>query len=56
MRKVTVELTVKLEIHTEEDVDISEVIQEMDYDFISQTDNAEIMATQIRDFEVKDSR
>lgn len=56
MEEVTVEVKVKLKIRTKEGVEISEVIQEMDYSFTSQTDNAEIMDTEIRDFEVKDSR
>lgn len=56
MRKVIVEVTIKLAINAEEGVEISEVVQEMDYSFTSQTDNAEIMDTEIRDFDVKDSR
>lgn len=55
-RKVIVIVKVRLIIEVEEGVDISEVITEMDYDFTSQTDNAEISDTEILEHEVIDSK
>ena len=56
MRKVYVKVEVKLIIQAEEGVSIDDVISEMDYDFTSQTDNAEIVDTEIQDHEVLDSK
>ena len=56
MRKVYVTVTTRLIIRADEGVDIDEVIQEMEYDFTSQTDGADIEDTEIRDHEVTDSK
>jgi len=56
MKKVYVEVTTRLIISMDEDVEVSEVISEMDYNFDSQTDGADIVDTEIRDFEVTDSK
>lgn len=56
MKKVTVDLKVKLLIHCDEDVDIQEVIDEMDYSFLDKTTKADIQDSSIEDFEVVDSR
>ena len=56
MRKVHVKLIVDLEIHAEEGVEIGEVIDEMDYNFASQTTGADIADSEIKDYEVADSR
>lgn len=55
-RKVYVTVKTRLIIEMEEGVEVSEVIQEMDYNFTSQTDNAEIVETEITDHEVTDSK
>lgn len=53
-KTIIVELTVKLHIEVSEDVSVSEVIQEMDYDFSSNTKYAKIIETEILDeFEVE---
>lgn len=56
MRKVTVELKVVLTINVDEGIEVSEVINELDYDFISGTDGASVEDTEIKDHEVTDSR
>ncbi len=55
-RKVYVEVTTRLIIDMEEGIEVSEIIGEMDYHFLSNTDNAEIVDSEIRDYEVKDSK
>ena len=56
MRKVTVELKVKMLIYADEDKKISDVIDEMGYEFTYTEPGAEIVDTEIEDYEVKDSR
>lgn len=55
-RKVYVSVTARLIIRVDEGVDITEVLSEMDYDFTSQTDGANIEDTEIQDWEVTDSK
>lgn len=56
MRTVTVELKVKLIINANEGVDISEVINEAEHNFKSQTTGADIIDSEITDSNVTDSR
>ena len=56
MRKVTVELKVKMLIDADEGKEISEVMDEMDYEFIYAEPGADIMDSDIVDYEVLDSR
>ena len=56
MRKVYIEVKARLIIYADEGVEISEVINEMGYDFTSRTKGADIMETEILDFEVVDSK
>lgn len=55
-RKVYVEVKTRLIINIDEGTEVSEVIEEMSYDFDSRTDGADIEDVEIRDFEVKDSK
>ena len=55
-RKVHVKVTVDLFIKMDEGIEVSEVIDEMDYDFSSNTEEAEIEDMSVLDFEVTDSR
>lgn len=55
-RKVYIDVTVRLVINMEEGINVSDVIQEMDYSFDSQTDNVDVIETEIKDFEVADSK
>ena len=56
MRKVNVKVTVELLILMDEGIEVAEVIEEMDYSFVSQVEGADIEDTQILDSEVTDSR
>lgn len=56
MRKVYVEVKSRIIISMDDGVEVDDVISEMDYDFISQTDGADIVETEIRDYEVTDSK
>ena len=55
-RKVHVKVTIDLLINADESIEISEVIEEMDYGFSDKTGLAEIEDTEILDYEVTDSR
>ena len=55
MRKVTVELKVKMLVKVDQDVEISEVIDELEYNFSSPLSGADVIVTEIADYEVKDS-
>lgn len=55
-RKVTVEVKVKLTINADEGVEISKIIEEMDYNFVDQTGSADIEDTEILEHEVTDSK
>jgi hypothetical protein len=56
MRKVYLELKVKMIIHISEGDFIYEFVDELDYEFKDTTGNVTIEDTQIIDFEVTDSR
>jgi hypothetical protein len=55
-RKVYVELKTRLIIEMHEGIEVSEVIQEMDHSYLSGTVGAEIVDSEIRDYEVTDSK
>lgn len=56
MRKVTVKLEVGITMTVDEGVEIGEIINEMEYEFTDTTTQATIEDTEIRDYEVEDSR
>ena len=55
-RKVYVNVTTKLIFRVDEGQSIYEVLENMDYSFKSDSDNAEILETEILDWEVVDSK
>jgi hypothetical protein len=55
-RKVYVTVKTKLIIEVEEGIEIDQVISDMDYSFISNTDDADIIDTEILEHEVTDSK
>ena len=55
-RKVYVELRARLIINADEDVQISDVLDEMGFEFSSNTDGADIVDMEIRDWEIGDSK
>jgi hypothetical protein len=56
MRKVHVKVEVDLYIVAEDNVEIDEVINEMDYGFTSNISGAVIEDSSITDYEITDSR
>jgi hypothetical protein len=56
MRTVTVKVETTLTIKADEGVEISEIIDEMEYSFSDTTTKADIECAEITDFEVVDSR
>ena len=56
MRKVFVEVKVRLVIIQNEDVETSEVIDEMEYEFTDTTGKADIVDVTLEDYEVVDSK
>lgn len=55
-RKVYVEVTTRIIMRMEEGIDVDDVISEMDYEFNSRTEGVDFEDTEIRDYEVKDSK
>lgn len=56
MRKVFIEVKTRLIVNADEGVEIYEVINEMDYNFVSNTDKADIIDTEITGYEIIDSK
>lgn len=55
-RKVYVEVTTRLVLSMNEGIEVSEVVAELDYDFTSRTAGVEVTDTDIRDYNVVDSK
>jgi hypothetical protein len=55
-RKVYVNVTVRLIIRADEGIDINNVLEDMEYDFTSQTEGADIEDTEVQDWEITDSK
>ena len=56
MRKVYINVTVKLIVRADDDADINKVLDEMDYSFTDQTGTADIEDTEIVGHEIEDSK
>ena len=56
MRKVYVEIKVKVIMNIEEGINVSNVINELDYNFSFPSEEADIVDTEIMDFQVTDSK
>lgn len=56
MRKVYINVTVRVIVELEEGVSIFEVLDECDYDFVSNTPDAEIIDTELADYDILDSK
>jgi len=56
VRKVTVKLEVRIVMLVDEGVEISEVVDELDYQVNDTTTAANILDTEITDYEVVDSK
>jgi hypothetical protein len=55
-RKVYVTITVKAIIRADDDADIDNVINELEYHFLDTTGKAQVEDTSIEDFEITDSK
>ena len=55
MRKVTVKLTVKMEILADKGADISNLLDEMDYNFTI-VEDGQVVDSTIEDYQITDSR
>ena len=55
MRKVTIKLQIRVVMSVNEGVEISEVVNELDYQLIDTTTAADILDTEITDYEIEDS-
>ncbi len=56
MRKVYVEAKIKIIIDIDEGIEISEVMNELDWGFVSMTDNADVADVEMIDYEIVDSK
>lgn len=56
MRKVYIKVEVRLIVNMDDGIQVSDLIENMDYDMTSQTEGADITETEIRDYEVMDSK
>ncbi len=55
-RKIYTTITTRVIFDAEEGVDISDVINEIEYDFISNHQDADVIETEIIDFDIQDSK
>jgi hypothetical protein len=55
-RKVEIEVKVKLMVNMDEGVEVSDIMDEMDYNFSDTTTKADIEDTEILDWTVKNSK
>ena len=55
-RKMQVEVKVRLSIRADDDIELSEIMDEIDYNFSDTTTKAEVEDTEILDYEVTDSK
>ena len=56
MRKVTVQLEMRIMMSVDEGVEISDIIDELDYQVNDTTSSADILDAEITDYEVVDSK
>jgi len=55
-RKVYVNVTTRVIIRADEGVEINDVLENMEYNFTSQTEGADIEDTEVQDWEITDSK
>lgn len=51
-KKVYVRVVTRLEVEVDNNVSMDEVLQEMDYQFTSQTSNAQVVDTEMVDYQI----
>ena len=55
-RKVYVDVKVRLVINMDEGITVGKVVEELDYNFASTMDEADLLESEILDFEIIDSK
>ena len=56
MRKVYVDVVTRITMNMDDGVDVSDVISDMDYEFTSPTEACDFEDTEIKDYNVIDSK
>ena len=56
MRKVYINVKTRLILSVDEGVDVGEVLENMDYSFTTEETRADILDTEIKDWEITDSK
>jgi len=56
MRKVYIEVQFRIIVEADEGVEICDVMDDLDYTLYSLTDGASVIDTQMRDYEITDSK
>ena len=56
MRKVTIKLEIRVVMSVDEGIEIAEVVNQLDYQVSDTTTTADILDTEITDYEVVDSK
>lgn len=56
MKKITVELKLRILIHADEDSNLTDLINELEIDVQDTTGEADIIDTEVLDFEIQDAR
>jgi hypothetical protein len=56
MRKVYVDVKVRIILNAEEGLEITDILNDMEYDLKSNTTGAEVIDTEMSDWEVTDSK
>ena len=55
-RKVYVNVTFQLVLDCDDDANVNEIVNEMDYDFCLNTDKSELLDTELQDWNIVDSK
>ena len=55
-RKSTVQVTFNIDISVNDGVDVDEILNEMDYDFKTNTNEADVLDSEMTNFELIDAR
>jgi len=56
MRKVYVNVITRLVLEVEDGISIEDVLNEMDYDYVSVIDGADIVDVELTDYDIVDSK
>jgi hypothetical protein len=56
MRKVYINVMCRIIINADEGIAVSDIMDELDYSFISTNDGADVVDTEMLDYEVVDSK